>query len=482
MGKKTRFSDHFNLNRNQSQLDFVDIPMETDIPLFVDPYAIHVSSQDWLRECGNAIVEYFQLLIYEIKHRNTAIVMRLLDNFHEPNETHLGFSKGRPRGRGWGEQQAQTLYEVLKESAAIQSGDLSDLGDYEMFVPGISSDKISDLAINIVKNELLLYTEDQCKLFDIPTQNVNSGRYWDRGRKNFATRYANLPVYGGAPIMLVPKTAVRIRLIPDHDKFYSRFVLDYLEAELISANHSLVTVLKNGRKKVLRRDLREEYPYSREELFKFSKRHPEILKQYKESLPAQAGTLSNQEIEERQKYPREIVDSDPKAELSAIRPGPAAADKYHSTILGLLTTLFYPSLVNPKKEAPLNEGRKRIDIRFDNASESGFFSHLVNTHRFHAPYIFVECKNYSEDPENPELDQLRGRFGRRRGNVGFLICRKLDNPQLMLKRCKDVVNESEALIMVLDDEDIVEMFRLRRARGGAGVSEHLQRRLTEILM
>ena len=37
-----RFSEHFQLGMTQYELDFVDIPLETDIPLFIDPYAISI--------------------------------------------------------------------------------------------------------------------------------------------------------------------------------------------------------------------------------------------------------------------------------------------------------------------------------------------------------------------------------------------------------------------------------------------------------
>ncbi|MFC5863452.1 hypothetical protein ACFPT7_14195 [Acidicapsa dinghuensis] len=152
MGKKTRFSDYFQLDKTQAQLDFVDVPVETDIPLFVDPYALHISGQDWLRECGNSVVEYFQKLVDQIRKGNNKAALQLLDNFHEPNETHLGFSSARPSGRGWGPTQARQLHEILKNSEVVRSGDLKDLGDYEMFVPGIGPDKISDLATNILKS------------------------------------------------------------------------------------------------------------------------------------------------------------------------------------------------------------------------------------------------------------------------------------------------------------------------------------------
>ncbi|HEX3569474.1 MAG TPA: hypothetical protein VHU44_01480, partial [Acidobacteriaceae bacterium] len=142
--KKTRFSDFFGLSKNQAQLDFVDIPIETDIPLFVDPYALHVASEEWLRECGNDVVSYFEQLVDKIRIDDQRAVLQLLDNFHEPNETHLGLSSGKPSGRGWGRNQSNQLLAVLKNSTAVTSGSLGDLGDYEMFIPGIGPDKISD--------------------------------------------------------------------------------------------------------------------------------------------------------------------------------------------------------------------------------------------------------------------------------------------------------------------------------------------------
>ncbi len=481
--KRTRFSDHFRLGSNQAQLDFVDIPIETDIPLFIDPYALHISSQDWLRECGNTIVSYFELLIDSIRSRDTKLILQLLDNFHEPNETHLGLSSGRPAGRGWGLTQSKQLLAALENSAAVASGKLSDLGDYEMFIPGVGPDKISDLATNIIKNELLTYTQEQCFLFDIPIQSVAVGRCWQPASASFISEYVDLPVCPSGAIILVPKTAVRTHLIPSRDNFYSKFILDYLEAELISANDSLVTVLKSGHRRVFRKELRQRYPYTPDQIFKFSKDHPEILKMYKDSLPPESKPLSNREIELKQQERRNVDVSNLGEQLGSIRPGREGANAFHNAVLGILSAIFYPLLTRPTKEQVVNEGRKRIDINFTNAAEQGFFSHLVNAHKFHAPYIAVECKNYREDPENPEFDQLVGRFSRTRGNVGLLICRDIVNRVLITKRCKDILNSRSelSLVLVLDDVDLVKLLRLRVATGDAGVNQYMQTKLDEVL-
>jgi hypothetical protein len=119
-----------------------------------------VSGSDWLRECGNIVVNYFDSLLHSVRRGNELRALRLLSNLHEPNDVHLGLSRGRPRGRGWGAVQARLLYSTLKDSKAVASGLLKDLSDIELLMPGISSDKISDLAVNVIRGELVSYTEE----------------------------------------------------------------------------------------------------------------------------------------------------------------------------------------------------------------------------------------------------------------------------------------------------------------------------------
>jgi len=65
-------------------------------------------------------------------------------------------------------------------------------------------------------------------------------------------------------------------------------------------------------------------------------------------------------------------------------------------------------------------------------------------------YIPAECKNYSSDPANPALDQLAGRFSTKRGKFGLLICRKFDNKNLFIQRCKDTAQDGRGFIVPLD--------------------------------
>jgi hypothetical protein len=101
---------------------------------------------------------------------------------------------------------------------------------------------------------------------------------------------------------------------------------------------------------------------------------------------------------------------------------------YRRAVEALLKALFYPELALPEREMSLHAGRKRIDLTFANQATSGFFAWVAKHHP--AMYIIIECKNYSGDPENPELDQIAGRFGPSRGKVGLLLCRSFEDKEL----------------------------------------------------
>ena len=98
-----------------------------------------------------------------------------------------------------------------------------------------------------------------------------------------------------------------------------------------------------------------------------------------------------------------------------------------------------------------------MDISFDNASKEGIFCRLSENMKLPCQYIFVECKNYSSDPGNPELDQLSGRFSVNRGQVGFLVCWSFKDRQLFIQRCRDAYNDGRGVIDLLSDQDIINL-------------------------
>jgi hypothetical protein len=91
--------------------------------------------------------------------------------------------------------------------------------------------------------------------------------------------------------------------------------------------------------------------------------------------------------------------------------------------------------------------------------------------------IPVECKNYSKDPANPEVDQLSGRFAPNRGWPGFLIYRTTTNYELLLKRCRDTAIEKKGFIIPLGDLEIIAMLE----SAADGRRENIDYKLAQIL-
>ena len=52
------------------------------------------------------------------------------------------------------------------------------------------------------------------------------------------------------------------------------------------------------------------------------------------------------------------------------------------------------------------------------------------------------------------MDQLSGRFNNRRGRVGILACRNLDDNDVFMNRCADTFHDDRGLIIPITDEDL----------------------------
>ena len=91
---------------------------------------------------------------------------------------------------------------------------------------------------------------------------------------------------------------------------------------------------------------------------------------------------------------------------------------------------------------------REVDITYTNMGPSGFFKWL--SANFSAAHVFVECKNYGKELENPELDQLAGRFSPSRGQFGLLVCRTFKNKLKFAARCRDTAVDGRGFIIALD--------------------------------
>lgn len=400
-----QISERLGLKRTQPELDFVDIELTTDTPLFLDPAAFYEGEGAFAESCSRDIEQFFEAVLHAAGTEDWELGLRLLRGLREPDEIQMGFSSGVPRGKGVGDKQAEQIFEAMFRSRAVQSGLIRDLNDALIFVPGIGPDKVSDITTNIVRRHLITYTQTQFELYG---KSINTymptGLLWDSVEADWRESYDYIPVVDNRKILLVPKRYVKYAkdFSQAGRRYYDGFVANFIRTRELSNMGRLVRFreLKDGTKipHVYKEDIERDTPRDKSSVADFSMKRPDVYEKFKASffrhnpmsvssiIAAQGGDF--REIE----FSKHAVTA-----LAAIPPGARTASDYQSLIVGLLHFLLYPNLTNPILERPINDQRKRIDISFENAAAGGVFARLRQDPFFLAREVMVECKNYTHD-------------------------------------------------------------------------------------
>jgi hypothetical protein len=462
IGDFVKLSERFDLKKTQYELDFVDIDPSRDLRLFIDPYFLARRHDQWSISASRTIRSFFEYFITLLRTGEDQQARDLFEHLREPNETCLGLSRGAPRGNGIGESNADDIFESLKGSRAVKTGVVADLEDCRLFIKGIDKDKTSDMATNIIRGHLIEYTIAQCELWGIPLQDgIPSGFVWDRMEKEWINLHTKMLIVDDRRLLLVPKAIVSYAKRYAAKQYHQHFVLTFLQHEHLRLNSVLVEQKERKDGTVTRRVTKKsvvdyEAPSTKEYLAKFTETHPEVFKEFKEFVASRQASIPDREFDPGQldsviDYLIELLESIPA--------GGENATLYHRTVLGILELLFYPNLTAPQIERDIHDGRKRIDITFDNGAQDGFFWNLHTISKVTCPFVFVECKNYSRDVANPEVDQIAGRFSPNRGRFGLVLCRSVENMSLLLARCADVYKDERGVVIPMEDADLIEMLR-----------------------
>lgn len=470
-----RVSEVYKLGLHQPALDFVNIDVEGDAPLFIDPRSLRLLPTRWGHECVSLIQDFFGHVLDLVKNGGRDRALTLLEQLREPNETHLGLSSGKSRGRALGPESAVLIYDALAKSEAVKTGLIQDLEETALMVEGIAFDIISDIATNIIRGPLIEYTQQQAVLLGMPLEAQDSGPMWDPVGRWF-NEHQDLPRAANRKLLLVPKSVVRGRLHYNADDYFNNYVLNFLAEDEIAKGTELVRLLKDGRARVDKKDLRNRYGEGKRTATRVTLQNPQILDEYRRSRGGNPPMPYSQEelIGRTGEEPAAI---DWHALMKAVRdvgPGGAGATAFHKAAQTLLTAVLYPWLTMPIREQEIHDGRKRIDISYTNQATDAYFAWFAR--HFPAPTVAVECKNYSSDPANPELDQLAGRFSPSRGRLGLLVCRSFDDKQLFLQRCRDTQKDGRGFIIPLDDDDLTYLVERRHNDDWAAMSRLFRER------
>ncbi len=194
--------------------DWFDPVLDTDTPLFVDPFLIFKDRSDEWGSAHDELIDYFQTafeLLATAYDRPTDQRYKRVETimtFPEPREVGLGYVSEGQDGAGTAKGFARRIVQAMAQAIERGLQDMSHFEELGLLVGGIAQDRISDITCNILKPRLIQYTQRVCLDLGIKMGEVEvPSASLDPVRLRRVPERHELPInpLNGRAVLLVPK-------------------------------------------------------------------------------------------------------------------------------------------------------------------------------------------------------------------------------------------------------------------------------------
>lgn len=268
------------------KIDFVNINLSRDNKLFIDPLRIKNGNTEFHQKCYCKIERFIDIMIKLANKKDYKNLIEYIDNFYERNETKLGYSLDTKYGKSFGQEGGTNLVQLLMQEKIFTPGFVEDIFDFLIMIPNIGEDKVSDLITTIIFEDLIEYTQKQCKKWKIPTKNIRLEKLcWNGKNEKWEKISAELPLHINKPIVFVPKTFVGTSYLFSYERLYRDIIIPlYKELELKKLKSEFIVEYKNGTKHVLGNKLRKKFPCTKYVIIDFIKKYDLTYREYKNKI------------------------------------------------------------------------------------------------------------------------------------------------------------------------------------------------------
>lgn len=216
---------------------FVDVLLETDNALFLDPSVLRNHRGDPLKRRADSLVKSFFTEVLRCRtsgaRADTLKGEAMLKRLHEPNETRLGLSENKVQGHGFGDQLATRLWDTLASNPACAAAVLTQLEDVPLFISNVGDDLISDLTTRVTFEVLADFTAQMMSTYPALKRTVTTeaSPVWNSSRRVWEDKDITLPYVEGHQLLLVPKNWIFWRLLMTSEQFYNRHSTRVIQEE-----------------------------------------------------------------------------------------------------------------------------------------------------------------------------------------------------------------------------------------------------------
>lgn len=212
-----------------SKFDFVDINVNDDQKLFIDPCLIDLGRDKWCKKSSETIDSYFDVFYDAYRNDDQELKEYLLEHAGEINYTKLGYGNG-DNGHG------HTMNGLLKTFVPLEGlvkrvDSISDVVDLPVMIKGFSEDGLSDMITNIIHKQLNDYTLKILSTYGIKANSTDTYYTWNAGKKSWFLLEEPCFKFLDKKILLTPKKIVRKNYLFSADHFLRMSILERAKNE-----------------------------------------------------------------------------------------------------------------------------------------------------------------------------------------------------------------------------------------------------------
>lgn len=423
---RPRLTDHYGIHKSQTDLDFAIQFFDEDIPLYVDPFLLWKSPSLQDQSLHTVITNSFNHLNFLLKKGHEEEALDTLVNLSECAEVGLGVSKTR-KGVKIGRKQAHKIISLFNDIPEYSQFGFTHFEVIQLYVSGISKDRISDIACSYLKSFLIDYTIEQCEIYGIPTEGVILDTIYNYKKNAFdSNQKVDLPANpkNREPIIFTPKRWLRFNpWINFEDYFRSHCPRD----EIFNPNE----------------------PEERVKILNFNRENYGVVEEYvkykdKNSRDCQNDPLFSQiPVLSAKRKLNEILKLNTGKEDGSDM-------KYEDLSADLLASLFYPHLDFAQTQSRTDSGRHIRDLIFYNNRDVDFLDEIFTD--YGNRQLVLEMKNVKKI-QREHINQLNRYLQENIGRFGIFLTRN-PLPKAMFTNTIDLWSSQRKCIITITDEDL----------------------------
>ncbi|EJK2537356.1 hypothetical protein NK703_004392 [Salmonella enterica] len=373
-----------------------------------------------------AITNSFNHLNYLMKKRREEEAADTLINLSECSEIGLGVSKSR-RGVKIGLKQANEILRLFNDVPEYSQFGFTHFEVIQLYVSGISKDRVSDIACNYIKSFLIDYTIEQSEINGIPMEGVILDAVYNYQKHSFDfNKKIRLPVNPKTkePLIFTPKRWLRFNPWINFEDYFASYCP---RDEIFNPNE----------------------PEERVKILNFNRENYGVIEEY-----VKYKSRTSQDCQNDPLFSQIPVLSAKRklAELLKLKTGKedGADMRYEDLSADLLATLFYPHLDFANTQSRTESGRHIRDLIFYNNRDVDFLDEIFN--EYDNRQLVIEMKNVKAI-DRDHINQLNRYLQPNIGRFGIFLTRN-PLPKAMYKNTIDLWSSQRKCIIAITDDDL----------------------------